>query len=65
MCLDPAFWDGARDRNVQLYFCDQINDQQFYISDRLRNGEWFSLVNKKSHMCLDVAGYNGELEANV
>lgn len=57
-CLDVQGTDGYG--NIGVYWCENFEDQYFYVRSRGREVAHGSLQNERSHLCVDVTGYDGE-----
>ena len=57
-CLDVQGTDGTG--KIQVYKCENKNDQYFYFRSRGKQIAFGRLINEKSRRCLDVSGSDGK-----
>ncbi|XP_065065016.1 galactose/N-acetylgalactosamine-binding lectin CEL-III-like [Rhopilema esculentum] len=57
-CLDVQGTDGTG--KIQVYKCENKNDQYFYFRSRGKQIAFGRLINEKSGRCLDVSGSDGK-----
>lgn len=66
-CLDVSGYSGGKGHNVQIYNCDQYQDQRWYLYDpvaenvlnpfNVDDNDIFEIRNAKTGKCLDISGY--------